>query len=105
MYNNSNITLPGFTDFLNGSNPNVSRIFLEPWIWSLGGWFFAWIIGLIAAVLYIKYDEPTVPIAFLVLIVILWRAVLPTEFIALVGLIASYVVGFLLYKVFISKNE
>lgn len=105
MFNWTNTTIPKLTDIFNNSSRNPTRIFTFPWVDFLGGWFFALVIGALASALYIKYQKPIVPIVFFVVCSLLMGNVMPENFIYIVGIIASFVFGFLLYQVFVSKEE
>ena len=105
MYNWTNITLPKLTDVLNNSSRNVTQIFTVVWVNMLGGLFFAIVLGVIASALYIKTRKVMVPIAFFCIGNLLLGAVMPTNFIYIVGLIVAFSLGFMLYQLFISKEE
>jgi hypothetical protein len=117
MFNiSTNITLPKLGDAINTSHipPDIFGIFTYIWILNFGGWFFAAIFGIIGAALYIKYDNAVVPVAFFIIMVILFGNVIgatepgiPTAgiFVFFIGAIAAFVLGFLLYQLFISKEE
>jgi hypothetical protein len=118
MYNFSNITLdiPKLTDLINTSRvPSIDflRIFTYVWVWFLGGWFFAIVFGALAGALYIKYNNTTVPIVFLLLVVILFGGVFNATpigiisaefFVFIVVVLAAFVIGFLLYNFFVGKR-
>ena len=110
---------PGFpklTDLINFSNtPSIDflRVFTYVWVWFLGGWFFAILFGAIAGALYIKYNNTTVPIIFLLLVVILFGGVFNATplgimsaefFIFIIVVLAAFSIGFLLYNFFVGKR-
>lgn len=114
----SNITLPKLTDVINTSDTpiNIMRIFTYLWVWFLGGWFFAGVIGVLAAALYVKYDNAMIPAVFLILSVILLGGVfsavpvtggMPTaEAIRFIlGVIIAFVIGLAFYMVFVNKGD
>jgi hypothetical protein len=115
MFNWSNITpdIPRLTDVINGSGGPIAvlRLFTYPWIWFLGGWFIAMIIGALGAALYIKYDNVMVPAVFFIIMSILFGGVLSADsggylgsadiFMYIVILLAAFCIGFLLYKLFV----
>jgi len=117
MFNLSdNITLPKIGDYINTSHmpPDIFGIFTSIWIQAFGGWFFAFIFGIIGAALYIKYDNPVVPVVFFIIMVILFGDVINATmpgvpsaniFVIFIGLIAAFTVGFMLYQLFVSKEE
>jgi len=118
MFNwSENITLPKLTDVLDTSDfPfNILQIFTYAWVWFLGGWFFAGVIGVLAAALYVKYDNAMVPSVFLILMTILFGGVftaspvgdIPTAeiFRFVIGVIIAFVIGIGLFMVFVNKGE
>lgn len=108
MYNwTNNITLPKISDYINSSHipPDIVQMFFEIWIWFLGVYFFVGIIGALAAALYIKYDNTTVPVVFFIVMILLWGAVFSGDIKIIIGIITAFVIGFLLYQLFIGKEE
>lgn len=115
MFNWSNVTpdIPKLTDLINGSGGSVAvlRLFTYPWIWFLGGWFIAMVLGAIGAALYIKYDNYMVPSVFFIIMVLIFGSVLHVDsggylgsadiFIYIVILATAFTMGFLLFKVFV----
>ena len=118
MFNwTNNITLPKITDVINTSDmPNgIANIFTYIWIWFLGGWFFAIIIGVIGAALYVKYENIMVTIAWYVVAIGFLggtTGILSVEtsvpsavmFAYVVGIFAAVGIGILLYRFFVDKN-
>ena len=118
MFNWSNATpdIPKLTDLINESRvPTIDflRIFTYAWTWFLGGWFFAIFFGAVAGALYIKYNNTTVPIVFLLLVVILFGGIFNATplgiisaefFIFIVVVLAAFSIGFLLYNFFIGRR-
>jgi uncharacterized membrane protein YagU involved in acid resistance len=114
----SNITLPKLTDVINASQTPpypVLQIFTYIWIWFLGGWFFAGVIGVIGAVLYEKYENVMVPIAFFVVMMVFFGPLLRASpvmsslpsaeyFSYILGLIIAFGIGLTLYMFFRGKN-
>ena len=118
MFNwTENVTFPKISDVLNVSDVpmNFMGIFIEPWILFMGGWFFAAFFGAVGASLYLKYDNAMVAVAFFILMFSLCNSIFlvdPTGYIPsasiflyIVGLLATFAVGFLLYQFFVSKKE
>jgi len=118
MFNwTENISLPKLTDVLDPSDVpmNFMRVFLEAWILFLGGWFFAALFGALGAALYIKYDNAMVAVSFFIVMFTLCGGVLIAEpvgalpsaaiFLYIIGLLSTFVVGFVLYQLFVSKKE
>ena len=105
MFNLSNDTvLPKISNVLNNSSLNPARVFTEPWILFMGGWFFALVIGALSGALYIKYENALVPIVFFVICSLLLSPVMPDGFIGIVGIIAGFAIGFLLYKLYVKEE-
>ena len=107
MFNwSDNITLPNIMDVINISDtpPNVLQTFTYAWVWFLGPWFFAGVIGVLAGALYIKMENAMVPVTFVMVMSILFGAVLEQSpggglpsaegFVAIIGLLAAFAVGF-----------
>lgn len=118
MFNwTENVTFPKLTDVLDITDQpmNLWRIFTYPWVFYFGGWFFAAIIGALAAALYIKSNNAMVPVTFAIVMMIFYGGVLRAEpagdlvsaevFVFLVGILGAFAIGFLLYQLFISKEE
>ncbi|HUT00429.1 MAG TPA: hypothetical protein VMY59_08945 [Candidatus Thermoplasmatota archaeon] len=118
MFNWSNPLpdMPRLTDLVDNSRvPNIDflRIFTYAWSWFLGGWFFAIVLGGLAGALYIKYNNTTVPLVFLLLMVILFGGIfsatpvgiMSAEFFTfIVVVLAAFSIGFLLYTFFVGKK-
>lgn len=117
MFNiSTNVTLPKLGDFLNASNipPDIFSMFTNIWVNAFGGWFFAGVFGIIGGALYVKYDNPYVPVVFFTIMIILFGNVIGASssttpeagiFVIMIGIIVSFVVGFMLYNLFVSKEE
>jgi len=118
MFNwTDNVSFPKLTDVLDIADQpmNYWRMFTYPWVFYFGGWFFAAIIGALAAALYIKYDNAMVPVSFAIIMMIFYGSVLRAEpagdlisaeiFVLLVGILCAFAVGFLLYQLFVSTEE
>ena len=109
MYNGSgNFSFPKLTDLFNVSDiehVNWLGFTTSLWVAVFGNWFFAMVIGVIGAGVYIKYENATVAAVYFIVMGILFGAVLPFLFLTLIGLIGGFTVGILLYQVFISKEE
>lgn len=104
MYDWTNITLPKLTDYFNNSSRNIAQVFTVAWIEFLGAWFFAFVIAVLASALYTKTRKAITPIAFLVICNLLLGAVLPDNFIYIVGLIVATALGFILYQLFVKED-
>ena len=109
MFNwSGNYTFPKITDVINISDPsniNWLDIFTYLWIVFLGNWFFGLVIGAIGCALYIKYDKPLPVIAFYIIMVLLFQAVLPGILLTIIGVFSGFAIGVILYKIFISNTE
>ena len=103
------------TDLFNNSTgvQDIARVLTYAWIYVMGGWFFAAIMGALAAALYIKYDNAMVPIVFLLLMVIMYGSVLTAVplglpdasiFTYFVVVLAAFAIGFMLFKLFVGKK-
>ena len=83
------------------------------WVWFLGGWFFAGVIGVIAGSLYMKYDNAMMPSVFMIIMILLLNSVffaqpdndLPSAegFVYIIGILVSVVVGMMIYEMFIKE--
>jgi len=119
MFNwSTNITLPKLTDVINASQTPpypIMQMFTYIWVWFLGGWFFAGVIGVIGAALYIKYENWMVPVAFFVTSMVflgpVFRATpvmssLPSAeyFSYILGLLIAFGIGLMLYMFFVSRR-
>jgi len=119
MFNwSENISLPKLGDVINGSDmpPDIFRMFTYLWVYYLGGWFFATLIGAFGAALYIKYNNTVIPVVFFIVSIILLGGTggiffVETEglpdvsyFVYIIGIIAAYVFGTLLYMLFVEKE-
>lgn len=117
IWNNTSVDIPRLTDILhNGTTTSdIARTLTYAWIWTFGGWFFAIVIGGLAAALYIKYQNAMVPVVFLILMVIFYGGVLSSPvvgfpaadiFVYIVAVLAAFAIGFMLYKLFVgNKNQ
>ena len=120
MFNLSKVIpdVPRITDVLNistNSTPDVLRLFTYPWVWFMGGWFFAGIFGTLAAALYIKSQNTIVPIAFLLVTTVMFSSIyhavpdmgsLPAAdmFVDLIGVFGAFAVGFFAYSLYRGKK-
>lgn len=105
MFNWTNTTLPKLTDILNNNSRNILQVLTYSWVIFLGAWFFAAVIGIIAAALYIKTRNVITPVVFFAVCNLLLGAVMPTNFLYIVGLIIAFSLGFMLYQFYVSKEE
>jgi len=104
MFNWTNTTLPKLFDYINNSSRNPAQLLTVTWVNFLGGWFFAFIVGVIAGALYVKTRKIITPIAFVVVCNLLLGAVLPTEFIYIVGLLVATGLGLILYNLYVKED-
>ena len=119
MFNwTDNVSIPKISD-LNWSEtpPDVLRIFTYVWVLYLGAWFFAAVIGVIAAALYVKYENALVPAAWLIISLSLLGGTSGVLFqstdtmpsaaplVYIFGLIVAFLIGIVFYMVFVSKRE
>lgn len=118
MFNwTENITLPKLSDLINGSDlpPNVARVFTYVWVTFLGGWFFAIVIGIIGGALQMKQKNTMATVVYFIIMTSIFNSVLfidpegaipsASAFVYFVGVMAAFVIGFLLYQLFVSKRE
>ena len=86
---------------------NVNWLGFTTYLWTaiFYNWFFAMVIGVIGAGVYIKSENATYAAVYFIIMGILFGAVLPFFFLTLIGIIGGFTVGILLYQVFISKEE
>jgi len=119
MFNwSDNITVPKITDIFNTSDIpfNILQLFTYAWIWFLGGWFIAGVIGVLGGALYLKYNNAMVPLAFFIVMMAVFGGVLqatPTisglpsaeGFMYILGLIVAFGIGIILYMFFINVRE
>lgn len=115
IWNITEPAIPRITDIFNNSTgpADVARVLTYAWVYVFGGWFFAAVIGALAAALYIKYNNSMVPVAFLLIMVILFGGVLSAVplgmpsaeiFTYVVIVLAAFSIGFLLFKIFVGKK-
>lgn len=112
---NNSTNLTKLSDVLNESNLNMTRIFIEPWILFLGGWFFAAVIGVLAGALYIKQHNIVPPLVLFIVMTLLFSGVLMTDpagdltsaetFVYIIGIMGAFAIGFVFYQLFVSKRE
>ena len=115
-WNNTTVDIPKLTDVLKTSDTpmNYLQIFTYPWIWFLGGWFVAMLVGALGAALYIKYDNVMIPAVFFILMALFFGGVLAVDpagpvpaadiFLTIIILLSAFAIGFLLYKLFVKKG-
>ena len=107
--------IPLITDLFNNSTgpADVARVLTYAWVYAFGGWFFAAVLGALAAALYIKYNNSMVPVAFLLIMTILFGSVLSAVplglpsaeiFVYLIIVLSAFSIGFLLFKIFVGKR-
>jgi len=102
----ANVTLPKLTDYLtNHSVINWARIFVDPWLNLFGSFFWGVIICVFGMVIFLKTERIEPMIAWFILTAALGGVLFPDGLLYLLGITAGIVVGFLLYRVFISTKE
>jgi len=96
--------LPKITDVVNANSSSTdgifewSRVFTYAWVWALGGWFFALILGVIGGAIFLQYKRMEVVAAYFIIVLILFGAV--TSSIGYVaGILVALILGFLIYRV------
>ena len=104
MFNWTNTTLPKLLDYFNNTSRNPAQIATVVWVDFLGGWFFAFVVGVIAGALYVKQRKVMPAVAFVVICNLLLGAVLPTEFIYIVGLLVATSLGIILYQLYVKEE-
>jgi len=105
-YGDNDTGIPDITDVIDpgAGRFNWAQLFSYAWVWAFGGWFIAIILGIIAGALYIQFKDPTVPAAYLIVILIIYSAV--TQNIAYVfSIIIALIIGYLLYKVLRGRQK
>lgn len=99
---------PDLTDLFEfGDIANADWLSMATYLWVavFGNWFFAMVIGVIGAAIFIKYDNTMITSVYFIVMGLLFGAVLPFLFLTIIGIFAGFSVGILFYQVFISKNE
>ena len=103
------LNLSKITDLFDGSTfpPNILQVFTYIWVWFLGGWFFAGIIGAVGCMLYVKYENWAVSASYFIIMITLYLGVLQAtpvggmpsaeSFIFFIGVFVSIGIGFLLF--------
>jgi hypothetical protein len=115
IWNTTIPDIPKITDIFNNSTgpADVARVLTYAWVAVFGGWFFAAVMGALAAALYIKYNNSMVPVAFLLIMTILFGSVLSAVplglpsaeiFTYIVIVMAAFSIGFMLFKLFVGKR-
>lgn len=120
MFNISKVipNVPRIQDVINISTngtPDILRLTTYAWVWFLGGWFFAGILGTLACALYIKSQNAIIPIAFLLVTTVMFQGIyqavpsmgnLPAAdiFVNLIGIFAAFAIGFFLYALYRGKK-
>lgn len=105
MFNWTNTTIPKITDVLNGTHVDPAKIFTYPWVSFMGAWFYAWVIGAIAASLYIKYRKASISLVFFIISIALISPIMPRDVTWIIGFFVAFMFGFILYQLFIGKEE
>jgi len=104
-FNLTNETVPKLTDVLNNSDSyfNISQVFTYAWTEFLGVFFFAFIIGVLGGALFLKTENALVTTVYFMLMGIFFAALLPANFIYIIGIISVFIIGFLLFRIFIKE--
>jgi hypothetical protein len=105
--------LPKITDVFDPSNPSATNffdMFTYVFVHFLGVWFFAFIIGVLGGALYIKTENTSITLVYFIVMTVLLggfypNGVLPVIFVYVIGVIAAFVLGFLLYQLFVGTKE
>ena len=119
MFNwSDNITIPKISDLdWSSTPPDVLRVFTYVWVWFLGAWFFAAVIAVIGAAIYVKYENAMVSVAWFIIsfsllggtsgILFVSTPSMPSAsvFVYIVGLVVAFLIGITLYMMFVSKRE
>ncbi len=102
----TNVTLPKLSDLINISSGvfEWSRIFTYAWFEVFGLWTIAMFVGVIGGALYMKYENTAVPMIWFIVMGIFLGRVIEGGVLYIFGIISMFILGFLLYKVFIEKS-
>ncbi len=101
----TNITFPKLTDLINVSDPlNWTRLFTYGWFEIFGVWAIAMFVGVIGGALYMKYDNALGTMIWFIIMGIFLGGLLDAGVLYIFGVISMFILGFLLYQVFISKR-
>lgn len=115
----ASVDFPKITDVINGSEspPPVLQMTTYVWIWFMGGWFFAALIGAFGVGLYMKYENVMVTISFFLIMLILLGGTsgiffaesggIPSAeiFVYIIGIFSAFGIGALLYRLFIKGGD
>jgi hypothetical protein len=103
-YTDNDTDLPKITDIINPDTNTFdwARVFTYAWVWALGGWFFALILGVIGGAIYIQSKRLEVTAAYFIIVLILYASI--TQNIGyVVGIVIALIIGFLFYRLLKSK--
>jgi len=103
-YTDNDTDLPTITDIINPDTDTFdwARVFTYAWVWALGGWFFALILGVIGGAIYIQSKRIEVTAAYFIIVLILYASI--TQNIGyVVGIVIALIIGFLFYRLLKSK--
>ena len=119
MFNwTENISVPKISDLdWSKTPPDVLWVFTHVWVWFLGAWFFAGVVGIIGAALYVKYENALVAAAWYIISLSLLGGTSGILFestdtvsdasplVYILGLIVAFLIGITFYMLFVSKRE
>ena len=101
----TNITFPKLSDLINVSEPlNWTRMFTYAWTDIFGLWFFAMVVGVIGGALYMKYDNALGTFVWFIVMGIFLGSIINAGILYIFGILCMFILGFLLYRVFINKR-
>lgn len=102
-----NDTIPKLSDYLNTTDPASSRVtemITGPWLTLFGGWFFVLVFGFMAGAVQIKYKNWKVTAVYFILIVGFFGGLISPSIQYIIALAVTFILGFMLYQLFVSKN-
>jgi hypothetical protein len=103
-YTDNGTDYPDLTDVIDPDTDQFdwARIFTYAWVWALGGWFFAMVLGVIGGALYVYYKSMEITVAYFIIILLIFGAV--TQNIGyVVGIMVALIIGYLFYRLLHTK--
>ncbi len=86
---------------------NPIRNLFDPYIVSIGGWFYGLFFGMLAAIIYTNAGDKKVPATavFLILVGTIGQVIFPFHIGSFFGLLGAFLFAVVLYKGFIVKRQ